>query len=564
MHWVPVIRYYGLSGNQSIFRGCILRFCNFRLRLYKKVTAFGFTFVGGDLKQMQQTVSGLLRNDRNLYNLVMQSPVGMAIFKGRNFIVELINDQALQHWSKKRSDVIDHPVLEVVTEMNAAGYEVLLNNILNTGEPAVLHEQSYTIKSNGKPVTGYYDISLQALRDFQGNTIGILASAVDITQRVLYNRMLQESEKKYRELFNSINQGFCIIRMLFDENDKPYDYIFEEINSSFGSRTGLTDVLGKRVREIIPGNEEYWYEFYGKVAREKKEMSFNAGTEALGRWYDVFAFPTGPENENLVAVLFTDITEHKKALDAQTVFAEELKKEVKERTLELKRSNEELKQFAHVASHDLRDPLRKITMYSKLLADENINGDCSEIYIKRIQKASERMTNVIDGILRYSTVDHMEDDRLTIVNLNEVIGDILFDLEETIILKGAVINVGELPSLYGMPVRLNQLFYNLINNALKFGNSERPLEINIISRRIEQEGRQYAEIKVSDNGIGFDQAYADKIFEQFTRLHSKDQYEGTGLGLSLCRKIVRLHSGKIKAYGEPDKGATFVVTLPIG
>lgn len=513
---------------------------------------------------MQQTVSGLLRNDRNLYNLVMQSPVGMAIFKGRNFIVELINDQALQHWGKKRSDVIDHPVLEVVTEMNAAGYEVLLNNILNTGEPAVLHEQSYTIKSNGKPVTGYYDISLQALRDFQGNTIGILASAVDITQRVLYNRMLQESEKKYRELFNSINQGFCIIRMLFDENDKPYDYIFEEINSSFGSRTGLTDVLGKRVREIIPGNEEYWYEFYGKVAREKKEMSFNAGTEALGRWYDVFAFPTGPENENLVAVLFTDITEHKKALDAQTVFAEELKKEVKERTLELKRSNEELKQFAHVASHDLRDPLRKITMYSKLLADENINGDCSEIYIKRIQKASERMTNVIDGILRYSTVDHMEDDRLTIVNLNEVIGDILFDLEETIILKSAVINVGELPSLYGMPVRLNQLFYNLINNALKFGNSERPLEINIISRRIEQEGRQYAEIKVSDNGIGFDQAYADKIFEQFTRLHSKDQYEGTGLGLSLCRKIVRLHSGKIKAYGEPDKGATFVVTLPIG
>lgn len=253
----------------------------------------------------------------------------------------------------------------------------------------------------------------------------------------------------------------------------------------------------------------------------------------------------------------------KNALDEQTVFADELKKEVKERTLELKRSNDELKQFAYVASHDLRDPLRKITMYSKLLADENTKGECSEVYIKRIQKASERMTNVIDGILRYSTVDHIENDQMAMVNLNEVIGEILFDLEETIILKGAVINVGDLPSLYGMPVRLNQLFYNLINNALKFGKNDIPLRINISSRTIKHEGRHFAEVVVSDNGIGFDQAYADKIFEQFARLHSKDQYEGTGLGLSLCRKIARLHSGSIKAFGVSGKGATFTVTLPL-
>jgi len=102
---------------------------------------------------MQQTVSGVLRDDRNLYNLVMQSPVGMAVFKGRDFIVELINDLALEQWGKTRSQVIDRPVLDVVTEMNAAGYEVILNNILNTGEPVIIHEQSYTTSFHGKAVT---------------------------------------------------------------------------------------------------------------------------------------------------------------------------------------------------------------------------------------------------------------------------------------------------------------------------------------------------------------------------------------------------------------------------
>jgi signal transduction histidine kinase len=169
---------------------------------------------------------------------------------------------------------------------------------------------------------------------------------------------------------------------------------------------------------------------------------------------------------------------------------------------------------------------------------------------------------MIDGVLNYSMLSaaHQKIER---VNLNDTIKDIESDLELIITQKMATINCEELPEVDGASVLLYQLFYNLINNSLKFSNPAQPPVINISSTISTVEGRKFAEIKISDNGIGFEQEFAEKIFETFLRLNSKDLFEGTGLGLSLCKRIAERHGGFIKAYGEPDKGAIFVTYLPL-
>jgi signal transduction histidine kinase len=261
--------------------------------------------------------------------------------------------------------------------------------------------------------------------------------------------------------------------------------------------------------------------------------------------------------------------------------AEQLEALVKERTedlnrtnLELQRSNDDLQQFAHVASHDLKEPVRKVRIFSNLLETE-LQGNITykaKTFLSKIEAAAARMYAMIEGVLLYSSLDatRMVHEQ---VSLAEVIEQTKSDLEIVIAQKHAVIDYGELPVVSGSRVLLERLFYNLINNALKFSHPSRNLSIDITvsvldSAKLEDslnlvaEG-QYYEIVVRDNGIGFDPAEAEKIFKTFTRLHTKDKYEGTGLGLALCKKIVELHSGAIQARSVEGQGSSFIVLLPV-
>src|SRR5581483_8383072 len=177
-----------------------------------------------------------------------------------------------------------------------------------------------------------------------------------------------------------------------------------------------------------------------------------------------------------------------------------------------------------------------------------------------MQRAAERMAAMIEGVLKYSLLS-ASDQELTMIDLDEVINSIETDLEVAISQKKAHIHKAPLPRLEGDVTLIYQLFYNLINNSLKFSNNEP--EIRIASALVKNNGKEYATITVADNGIGFDQPDAHKIFNAFTRLNSKDRYEGTGLGLALCKKIVERHQGNISAVGEPDKGAVFTILLPL-
>jgi PAS domain S-box-containing protein len=238
---------------------------------------------------------------------------------------------------------------------------------------------------------------------------------------------------------------------------------------------------------------------------------------------------------------------------------------IREYAAELELKNRELEQFAYAASHDLREPLRKIMAFSdRVLGLEPDLGERSRDYLQRMRKASLRMMEFIEGLLALSQLNRRDIPQEKI-NLNAVIAGIIEDLEVGIEKKQALITVDPLPEIMAHPMQMRQLFYNLLSNGLKFNDKERP-EIRVSAEnypKSAQEARNnYYRIYVADNGIGFDDTHTDKIFDLFHRVHGGSGYEGTGLGLALCKKVVENHGGSITARSQKGQGSTFTITLP--
>lgn len=234
--------------------------------------------------------------------------------------------------------------------------------------------------------------------------------------------------------------------------------------------------------------------------------------------------------------------------------------------LELQRSNRELEQFATIASHDLQEPLRKIQAFSDRLQSRcrDALGDQGRAEIDRIVHAAARMRRLIDDLLAYSRVAR-RGRRFSQVDLNDATRDVLTDLEERLRLCGGSVELDHLNTIDGDPLQIRQLLQNLIGNALKFHRPDVPPLVTIQTRidHDEPNGKPVCELIVRDNGIGFDPAYTDRIFNVFERLHGRELYEGTGMGLAICRRIVECHEGSIQALGTPGEGATFIVRLPV-
>ena len=243
---------------------------------------------------------------------------------------------------------------------------------------------------------------------------------------------------------------------------------------------------------------------------------------------------------------------------------EDRTKELNEANSALKTSNDDLQQFAHVASHDLKEPVRKIKTFTYRLMDdaEILKSEKGTSYLNKILASAHRMSTMIDGVLTYSSLNgsHLDLER---VDLNAVLEDIKTDLELLIQQKAGEIVYSTLPVIVGGRTLLYQLFYNLINNSLKFSHRERSPKIGIDWHMHEKGGSRSFLIVVTDNGIGFDPDYNELIFETFSRLNSKDRFDGTGLGLSLCRKIVERHNGSIRADGRKGEGAIFTIEIPV-
>lgn len=281
------------------------------------------------------------------------------------------------------------------------------------------------------------------------------------------------------------------------------------------------------------------------------------------------------------ATISRDLRQEKAIRQQQIENKVELERMVEMRTSELKKANidlnivnQNLEQFAYVASHDLQEPLRKINMFSALLQDK-YQDQLNETGMRNlgiIRNAATRMTTLIQDLLAFSRVSR-QDHLFEAVDLHKTIQQVLPDLEVLIQQKDAVIEMDGLCTVQGIPLHMTQLFHNLLSNALKFTQPDKQPLIKIQTRRLSdlavaehpqlQNGMPYCEIRVTDNGIGFAPTYAKKIFVIFQRLHGRGEYEGSGIGLALCQKIVTAHHGVIYAESEEGKGATFIVILPV-
>lgn len=766
------------------------------------------------------------------YHLFMNAPVIIGVLRGDDYIIELANESLLEVWGRTE-EAIGKPLLAAIPELEAQGLISLLNQVRSTGNPFYAYEFPITLNRHGSEEVLYFDFIYKPIYDDETSQMasGIISVGHDVTAQVTARKAAQESQAKYRNLFESMDQGFCILEMIFDEANQPIDYRFLEVNPVFEQQTGLKDAIGKTALELVPNLERHWLDLYGQVVLTGQSKRFTQGSDAMKRWFDVFAFCIDGEGSNKLALLFTDISERRKAeealrqseanlrnmilqapvamailkgprfvieiannhmyelwgrgknelhgksifeglpevrnqgfeellmgvyttgkrfsalgspivlprdgavelvyinflyeafreadgtisgvmavasdvteqvrdrikveeshkelrfaidvmpqmvwvtkpdgyhdlfnrqwyqytglphdvtkgdgwsavlhpddlertwqvwrhsletgepyeieyrirrydgtykwflgralplkdeagkitkwfgtctdVDDQRKAAEIMEQRIKERTdalhksnQELHRSNQNLEEFAYAASHDLKEPMRKIQLFSGRLMDDLADrlNETERGYLNRIIKATDRMNTLIDDLLMYSHVNRgaeLEEK----VDLNQKIARVLEDLEVEIEEKGAVITVSQLPTIMGHRRQLQQLFQNLISNAIKYHKAGVQPQVQITAHRLsgneslpvatDKPKDQYCLIEVVDNGIGFEQEHADRIFNVFTRLHGNAEYKGTGVGLSIARKVVENHGGYIWAEGNPGVGAKFSLLLPV-
>ncbi len=284
----------------------------------------------------------------------------------------------------------------------------------------------------------------------------------------------------------------------------------------------------------------------------------------------------GPQRSNQgssVVCIVRDITERQMAQKALQKAHDELEHRVDVRTQELSeanaalaRSNRELQDFAYVASHDLQEPLRKIQAFGERLTTQVAGlDDTAKDYLGRMQNAAARMQRLIQDLLAFSRVTTKAAPFET-VSLDQILSEVLSDLEVRIEETGAKIEAERpLATVQGDPTQFRQLLQNLLGNALKFRDPSRAHVVRIAGRLLKDEAtrKDWYELEISDNGIGFEPRFTERIFGLFQRLHSRDDYEGSGVGLAICRKIADRHGGRLTAVGRPGAGATFTVVLPV-
>ena len=386
---------------------------------------------------------------------------------------------------------------------------------------------------------------------------------------VALSEKLGESENRYRTLVDTIPVLICIVneRNMVLLSNNAFEVYLKVPLLSFDKKSLGAFIHHDDVPLIIEGwsNTKKSRGDFSADIRIKKEDNYI--------WHNVSIMPNKSEDGSISSWLIYFVNNH-----AQKMIVEALKdnSELRKMQLELENANsklkfknKELEQFAFITSHDLQEPLRKIMIMISRAAEHLTEQQKTLYYFDKITLAAGRLSNLISDVLNYSRVNN-HDKFTTEVDLNDIAVQTLEDLSLIKEEKKAVINLSSLPTVNGIDTQLRQLFYNLINNALKF-NSAQPT-VNISSRIISAQSNttfdpaapsgNFHVISIEDNGIGMDSEYSGRIFDMFQRLHQRDQYSGNGIGLALCKRIVENHNGAINFTSKPGQGTTFWIYLP--
>ena len=488
-----------------------------------------------------------------LKDIVDKTPLPIAVYIGNELKIELANPAMIKTWGKG-SGVIGQNYLEVLPEIGRQQIFDQALAVFETGIPFHAKDKKVDLAVDGVLKTFYFNYSFIPLFDHENKIYGVMNTGTDVSDLHEANQKIKSSDERLRMAIDSSGMGtyeidlstkqittsgnFNSIWSIEEDIDNelliaklhPEDQLLRE---QAHQQANITGKISYEARIINQDQSTKWIKINGKIIKDQNGLP----TTIIG--------------------IVQDINE-------QRQFEQELKKQVDVSTRELRRSNDDLLHFANIVSHDLKEPVRKIKTFNSLLLN-NSGVDFNEIskkYISKVDQSAQRMQTIIEGILAYSMLDKKAQP-VENINLDQIIENIKIDLELIIEEKGAILIKNELVDIQGAPILIQQLFYNLIHNALKFSKADQPPRVTLSSVIIKKDDRDFVQVSIKDNGIGFDSGHYEKIFNAFERLHSKDEYEGNGLGLALCRKIVQRHGGTITATGKKDAGAEFIVTLPL-
>ena len=499
-------------------------------------------------------------NSAMIRNMYMNTPAFVAVFKGPEHVYELVNPYYQTVIGNR--NVIGKKLLDALPELKGQGIDTLFDHVYSTGETVIDKERMLMLSrgDNKEPEVAYFDYSFQPIYDEAKNIIGILAFGTDITMQVTARKKIEESESKLKHLANSMPQFVWIAN-----DNGEIVYCSDQVEQYEGSLRvsenfwNLEGMLHNDDREI---SLELWNKSIAthSIYQIEHRMKMKDGSY---RWHLCRAFPQKNE-EGVVTQWYGTSTD----IHDQKAFAEKLEKEVAARTIDLQRINKELESFNYIASHDLQEPLRKIQTFVELIK-RNEGETKSGSYLERIRSSAYRMSELIKSLLTYSNLSS-SNSLFETIDLNEILNEVLADLELLIQEKKAKIKSQKLPAITAIPMQIYQLFSNIIINSLKF-STKAPI-IKITTERLDGQSakklfdttgdQDYLKISIADNGIGIESKFSEQIFKLFQRLHLKNDYPGTGVGLSIVKRIVENHNGFIQLDSKPEKGTTISIYLP--
>ncbi len=541
-------------------------------------------------------------------NILLQVSVGVSIFKGINFHVEMANEAFLQIVGMTEKDFVGNNLFETMPETRSIA-EPILYKVLTSGIPHHIKELEYNIASTGKNEKGYYNLVYQPMFDETATITGIICITNDITDVVIARKKMEAQATMVQDLLLNAPAFICTLT----GPTHVYDLVNERYQALFGKRLiqgkafldALPEMIGQGFDTLLDNVYKTGEPFVGIDV--PANFARAEGLEPELGYFNFSYQPMYNEDKEIYGILIFgyEVTEQvnarNKNLETEQIHSKDLEEKVVQRTLqlsaanallkfqneekekrgtELSIANRELLAFNYISSHDLQEPLRKIQTFASLILDKEAQllSPKGKDYFKRMQLSANRMQALIEDLLAYSRTN-VADREFVNTDLNLIVGEVTEELSELIKEKKAVIEIDKLCDGDVIPFQIRQIMNNLLTNAIKFAKDDVPPHIKISavrgnsatfakeiakhssSKLIKDKG--YCRISVSDNGIGFNPQYKDKIFEVFQRLHVKENYPGTGIGLAIVKKIVQNHNGIITANGVPNEGSTFNIYLPV-
>ncbi len=517
-----------------------------------------------------------------LRSVVETAPVAIGLLIGPDHVLENPNQTFVDILGKGPS-INGKPLRIAMPELMTENQPFLriLDEVYATGEPFHTYESPIDIVQHGVMNRGYYNFSYTPLFDQEGSVYAILDIAIDVTAQVMARQKIEEAKAGLRGAVELAQLGTWSIdiatngltysdRLIdwfgYDPGAQPYSEVIPILHEDDRQRveTAVAWALNPASNGVYNETYTVMHPKTGKkrILHAQGKTVFDATGKAVrmnGTAQDITI------QRELQVTLENEVQLRTRQLQASIH--------------DLERSNQNLQQFAYIASHDLQEPLRKIQSFGDILKSQYASqlGEGVDL-LQRMQVAASRMSGLIKDLLAFSRISTRQE-AAAVVSLEEVVKAVLNDLELVIQETGAVVEISPLPTVKGDPSQLSQLFQNLLSNALKFQPADPPGALTVPHIRVTtkqvsatdlppsikpiRETAAYSCIDVVDNGIGFDQKYAERIFQVFQRLHGRNEFAGTGIGLAICEKVVANHGGAITAVSQPGRGATFSVYLPV-